>query len=118
MNEKASKATDPCDLERQILDPNIAKNEAEWWAGRRIQELEEEAKRTEQFIIANDIYISELRARLKLLEACIAADDTLISILKNELKDISEALNDPRVDVTITMVDKIKELQGERKKHD
>lgn len=93
----ACRATDPCDLERKILDPNIAKNEAEWWARERILELE---------------------AKIKLLEACIAANDTLINILKNELKDISEALNDPRVDITITMVDKIKELQEERKKHD
>lgn len=34
------KATDPCELERRILDPNIAKGEAEWWASRRIADLE------------------------------------------------------------------------------
>lgn len=34
-----------------------------------------------------------------------------IDILKKELRDINKALDDPRVDVTITMVDKIKELQ-------
>lgn len=42
-NEKnTARATDPNDLERQILDPNIAKTEAEWWAKRRIEELERE----------------------------------------------------------------------------
>ena len=89
------KATDPCELERHILDPNIAKNEAMWWARERILELE---------------------TKVKLLEACLDADDTLIAILKNELKEISAALDDPRVDVTITMVQKILELQKEARK--
>lgn len=48
MNFKASKATDPCDLEKRILDPNIAKNEAEWWARERILELEARLKLLEE----------------------------------------------------------------------
>lgn len=111
MNNKASKATDPCDLERQILDCTIAKNEAEWWANRRIITLEEEAKKTEQFITANDIYIGKLNARLKLLEENALADAITIDTLKEELRGIGEALDDPRVDLIITMIDKIKELQ-------
>lgn len=111
---KACKATDPCDLEGQILDPNIVKNEAMWWARRRIIELEEEAKKAEQFITANDIHIGKLSARLELLEENALADAITIDTLKEELRNISAALDDPRVDVTITMVDRIKELQ-ERK---
>lgn len=97
MNFKASKATDPCDLERQILDPNIAKNEAEWWARKRILDLEE---------------------RLELLEENAISDDITIDTLKEELRNIGEALDDPRVDLTITMVQKIKELQERRNKHE
>jgi hypothetical protein len=33
------KATDPQELERQIMDPNIPKNEREWWAAREIERL-------------------------------------------------------------------------------
>ena len=40
--ETPRKARDPNDLERHILDPNIAKSEAEWWAKSRIEELERE----------------------------------------------------------------------------
>lgn len=97
MSFKASKATDPCELERQILDPNIAKNEAEWWARKRILDLEE---------------------RLKLLEENAISDDITIDTLKEELRNIGEALDDPRVDLTITMVQKIKELQERRNKHE
>lgn len=97
MNFKASKATDPCDLEKRILDPNIAKNEAEWWARERILDLEE---------------------RLKLLEENAISDDITIDTLKEELRNIGEALDDPRVDLTITMVQKIKELQERRNKHE
>lgn len=97
MASKASKATNPCDLERRILDPNIAKNEAEWWARERILDLEE---------------------RLKLLEENAISDDITIDTLKEELRNIGEALDDPRVDLTITMVQKIKELQERRNKHD
>ena len=97
MSFKASKATDPCELERQILDPNIAKNEAEWWARERILDLEE---------------------RLKLLEENAISDDITIDTLKEELRNIGEALDDPRVDLTITMVQKIKELQERRNKHE
>ena len=32
-------ATDPKELERQILDSNVPKNEREWWAKRRIEDL-------------------------------------------------------------------------------
>jgi len=97
MSFKASKATDPCELERRILDPNIAKNEAEWWARERILDLEE---------------------RLKLLEENAISDDITIDTLKEELRNIGEALDDPRVDLTITMVQKIKELQERRNKHE
>lgn len=40
MTDTGKPATDTCDLERQILDPNISKTEAEWWARNRIIELE------------------------------------------------------------------------------
>ena len=40
MNKVPAKASDPNDLERHVLDPNIAKSEAEWWAKSRIEELE------------------------------------------------------------------------------
>ena len=45
MNKTPMKASDPNDLERRILDPNIAKSEAEWWAKSRIEELEREVER-------------------------------------------------------------------------
>lgn len=37
--DKAKQATDPIDLERQIMDSNIPKNEREWWAAREIEKL-------------------------------------------------------------------------------
>jgi hypothetical protein len=33
------KATDPCDLERMVMDPNIAKGESGWWAYEEINRL-------------------------------------------------------------------------------
>lgn len=37
-----AKATDPCELERLILDPCEPKTEVEWWARARILELEDQ----------------------------------------------------------------------------
>jgi hypothetical protein len=34
-------ATDPKELERQIMDPNVPKNEREWWAAREIEKLQD-----------------------------------------------------------------------------
>lgn len=48
MNKTPMKASDPNDLERRILDPNIAKSEAEWWAKSRIEELEHEVAELKQ----------------------------------------------------------------------
>ena len=48
---KEIRATDPCELERKILDPNIAKNEAEWWARTRILELEQQLASREKHIV-------------------------------------------------------------------
>lgn len=42
INDITAKASDPNDLERKILDPNISKNEAEWWARERILRLEKQ----------------------------------------------------------------------------
>jgi hypothetical protein len=48
MNNEAKKATDPADLERKILNPNIGKNEAEWWARERILALQKEVDKAER----------------------------------------------------------------------
>jgi hypothetical protein len=40
MSEKAGKPIDSYILEDKIMNPNIAKSEAEWWARNKIQELE------------------------------------------------------------------------------
>lgn len=39
MKETPLKATDPCDLERLIMDSNIAKQPSAWWAKREIEAL-------------------------------------------------------------------------------
>ena len=57
------KATDPCELERRIMDGSIAKNEAEWWAQHEIERLRgelEEAKRP---------YFQEMREMLRAMQA-------------------------------------------------
>ena len=38
--EKAYQATPAATLEQQIMDPNFPKNEREWWAAARIEQLE------------------------------------------------------------------------------
>ena len=38
--EKAYQATPAATLEQQIMDPNFPKNEREWWAADRIEQLE------------------------------------------------------------------------------
>lgn len=38
-DERAGQATDRAELERQIMDPNVPKNEREWWAAREIERL-------------------------------------------------------------------------------
>jgi hypothetical protein len=50
------KATDPCELERKILDSNVAKNEAEWWARERIIDLEQQlAEREKQIVMLREL---------------------------------------------------------------
>jgi len=49
---KAKKATDPCELERQVLDVHEPKTETEWWARDRILELEAQLAQA-QFIISS-----------------------------------------------------------------
>ena len=48
---RAGQATSRVDLERRIMDPNIPKNEGEWWASREVERLRElvdsECKRAE-----------------------------------------------------------------------
>ena len=38
-DDKPCQATDPKELENQILSSNVPKNEREWWAKQRIEEL-------------------------------------------------------------------------------
>ncbi len=54
-NKTPAKATDPCELERRIMDISIAKNEAEWWASHEITELREQ-------LAAKDAAIEKLQA--------------------------------------------------------
>lgn len=42
------KATDPCELERRIMDGSIAKNEAEWWAQHEIEQLRQRVQELEE----------------------------------------------------------------------
>lgn len=39
MKENTCQATAPSDLEQQIMNPSVAKNEREWWAAREIEKL-------------------------------------------------------------------------------
>ena len=41
---KEYQATPAATLEQQIMNPNFPKNEREWWAAARIEQLEAEAK--------------------------------------------------------------------------
>ena len=48
-------STAPCTLERKILDSNIPKNEAEWWARERILDLKQQLDNaTKQVVLARD----------------------------------------------------------------
>ena len=80
---RSAKATDPCELERHILDPNIGKTEAEHWAKDRIEELADQLSRKFQ------------------------ENNTL----KAELASIDRALNDARLNLTHTAVQVILELK-------
>jgi len=39
--DRPCQATDPKELERQIMNSSVAKNEREWWAKQRIEELQD-----------------------------------------------------------------------------
>ena len=40
-DDQPCRATDPKELERQIMDASVPKNEREWWAKHRIEELQD-----------------------------------------------------------------------------
>ena len=40
-DDQTGQATDPKELENQIMSANIPKNEREWWAKKRIEELQD-----------------------------------------------------------------------------
>ena len=93
---KAKKATDPADLERKILDPNISKNEAEWWARERILELEKQHDRDVATLESWNVAITDLQQqltnanrRIEYLELCDSEATQQITELKeaNERKE-------------------------------
>jgi len=45
LRDKPYQSTHPQDFEDKIMNPNIPKSEAEWWARNRIQELQWTIKR-------------------------------------------------------------------------
>ena len=76
------KATDPCELERRIMDGSIAKNEAEWWAQHEIERLRgelEEAKVTR----GNGVLVPS--DELKRMQEQLAAKDATIEKLREAL---------------------------------
>ena len=50
MRTKTAQATPPEDLREQILSPNVAKNEREWWASKEIQRLQGELDEANEVI--------------------------------------------------------------------
>jgi hypothetical protein len=64
--DRAKQATDPTDLERQIMDSNIPKNEREWWAAREIEKLRRENEIMVGMI--NDMATIVIKARAALGE--------------------------------------------------
>lgn len=40
MTDPMGRATEASDLRDRIMNPNVAKSEAEWWASREIERLE------------------------------------------------------------------------------
>lgn len=49
MDYPPAKARDKATLEAQIMDPGIAKNDAEWWAMQKIESLESDLRRLWHF---------------------------------------------------------------------
>jgi len=75
-NQVPQKATDPCDLERMCLDPNIAKSEVGWWAARTIEQL-----RAENAALKEQVAKLELKNRASvpaLVHLTAAQQETII----------------------------------------
>jgi hypothetical protein len=90
------KATPRAELERQIMDPNIPKNEREWWAAAEIERLREVCK--DKTILLKDAYAQNerLRLRVKDLEINSPAQDALreIARLQDHMRELRVALNE------------------------
>lgn len=55
MSEKACAATLEATLREHIMSVSVPKNEAEWWAHRRIAELEEALEQCRLYIEADEV---------------------------------------------------------------
>lgn len=83
MDKVSMKATDACDLERKIMDINVAKSESEWWACHEIAQLRKDLAgmvqaNAEQFelrtqdheeILSLRVALAERKAEIKELKA-------------------------------------------------
>lgn len=107
MSDQAKQATPKTELERQIMDPNVPKNEREWWAAAEIERLEsclhaqeavqplyDEIKRlrTERLAFATES--EERRAENERLGRACNDRDELILDQHDEIERLQELLRD------------------------
>ena len=55
--ELVGRATEASDLHERIMNPNVAKSEAEWWASREIERLEACIREMVEFNVNNTVWI-------------------------------------------------------------
>lgn len=105
MSNKPFKSASPADLERQILDPNVAKNEREWWAAREIERLradctvcgsdKELAKIGLMMGFRSDIILMEYRRLERSLQAIETQVDRVrhASTIAEDMIEVNKLLN-------------------------
>lgn len=78
MDKVPMKATDECELERMIMDSNIAKSESAWWASYEITKLRKDLAEREAEILKLRVALDEVKLRaVSLADAQVVALEAL-----------------------------------------
>ena len=97
-NDQPCQATDPKELENQIMSANIPKNEREWWAKKRIEELQDLclARMSNNLRRYLSAYVEELQHHTNILNRKMCNSMRFCIIDRNRYSDNYIALCDVR----------------------
>jgi hypothetical protein len=85
-------ATPKAELERQIMDPNVPKNELEWWAAAEIERLQEALEGIDQWSRAYPLSVFPEPDLKKAAEVLKASGMTLDAISAHAMRHVVEGV--------------------------